>query len=197
MNVSGSVSCWLQLLQAGDPEAAQPLWERYFAQLEALARRRLHGRALAVADAEDVALSAFDSLCRGVSQGRFPQLRDRDNLWRLLVVITVRKVAHLLRDQSCQKRSGGGPRPAGQPTDDELLYEVIAPGPTPDFAAQLAEECARLLSLLPRQELVQVARWKMEGHTNQEIATLLGCAPRTVDRKLQLIRHLWEQEDGT
>ena len=40
-----------------------------------------------IAEPEDVALSAFNSLCRGLENGRFPKLQDRDDLWRLLVVI--------------------------------------------------------------------------------------------------------------
>ena len=43
-------------------------------------------------DAEDAALSVFDSFCDGAARGRFPQLVDRDDLWRLLVTITTYKV---------------------------------------------------------------------------------------------------------
>ncbi len=86
----GSVSRWLGDLKAGDAAAAQPLWERYFARLVGLARAKLRGarRGGAAADEEDAALSAFNSFCAGVACGRFPQLADRDDLWRLLVVIT-------------------------------------------------------------------------------------------------------------
>jgi DNA-directed RNA polymerase specialized sigma24 family protein len=31
----------------------------------------------------------------------------------------------------------------------------------------------------------------MEGYTNQEIAAKLGCALRSVERRLRLIRALW------
>jgi len=34
----------------------------------------------------------------------------------------------------------------------------------------------------------------MEGYTIEEIAALVGCAPRSVKRKLQLIRTLWAKE---
>ena len=61
---------------------------------------------------------------------------------------------------------------------------------TPEFAAQVAEECQRLLGLLP-EELRRVAVWKMEGHTNDEIASSLDCALRSVERKLERIRNLW------
>src|SRR5262245_35365581 len=104
MAADGSVTRWLDLVQAGDAGAAQQLWQRYFARLVALARQRIRHAPRAAADEEDVALSAFDSFCRNAERGRFPQLMDRDSLWRLLVVITARKAAHLVRDRGRQKR---------------------------------------------------------------------------------------------
>src|SRR3954463_13568021 len=83
----GSVTVWLGDLKAGGDEAVQPLWERYFERLVILARQRLRDAPRAVADEEDAALSAFDSFCRSVQGGRFPRLGDRDDLWRILVVI--------------------------------------------------------------------------------------------------------------
>jgi hypothetical protein len=90
MASEGSVTHWLGQLCAGDQAAAQPLWERYFQRLVDQARARLRATPRRVADEEDVALSVFDSFCRGAERGRFPQLSDRDDLWRLLVVITGR-----------------------------------------------------------------------------------------------------------
>src|ERR687886_50259 len=95
----GSVTRWLGRLQAGDPAAAQQLWERYFPRLVGLARQRLRGAPRRAADEEDVALSAFDSFCRGVARGRFPQLHDRNNLWGLLVLITARKALNLAQHE--------------------------------------------------------------------------------------------------
>ena len=95
MRSSGSITRWLGQLKAGAADAVEPLWERYFRRLVGLARARLQGTPRRAADEEDVALSAFDSFCRGAEQGRFPQLLDRDNLWRLLVTITARKAFRL------------------------------------------------------------------------------------------------------
>jgi DNA-directed RNA polymerase specialized sigma24 family protein len=188
----GSVSRWLGPLQEGDPAAAQQLWERYFQRLVELARQRLRA-APRRQDAEDVALSAFDSFCRGAGHGRFPELADRDGLWRLLVVITARKAAHHRRDARRQKRGGTTAEPPGG--DAELsLEQLISREPSPEFAAQAAEECRRLFGLLGDAELEQVALLKMEGHTVEQIAQQLGYAPRTIKRKMRLIRTLWEQE---
>jgi hypothetical protein len=36
-----------------------------------------------------------------------------------------------------------------------------------------------------------IAVWQMEGHTVEEIAAKVGCSPRTVARKLAVIRERW------
>ena len=201
MSSEGSVTHWLGQLQAGDPAAVQRLWERYFADLVGLARKRLQGTPRRAADEEDVALSAFDSFCRGAAAGRFPQLSDRDNLWRLLFTLTMQKAVDLVRAERRQKRGGGAvldeaallglPGTNGGPMD---LEQVLSREPTPELAAQMAEECQRLLRSLDDADLQTVALAKMEGCTNAEVAARLGCSLRSVERKLGLIRRIWERE---
>lgn len=193
-----SVTHWIDQLQAGDPSAAEKLWDSYFRRLVALARARLQGVPRCAADEEDVALSAFDSFCRGAQRGRFPQLSDRNNLWRLLVVITSRKASDLAQHEARKKRGGGLGEAALPGLHDSVpaasLDQLSGREPTPEFAAEVAEECQRLLDLLGDGELRSVALWKMEGYSIDEIAAKLGCAPRTVDRKLWVIRTLWEEK---
>jgi DNA-directed RNA polymerase specialized sigma24 family protein len=69
--------------------------------------------------------------------------------------------------------------------------------PTPEFAAEVADECRRLLDGLGDPELRSIALWKMEGATDEEIAARLGYVLRTVQRRVQLIRRLWEKEGTT
>jgi DNA-directed RNA polymerase specialized sigma24 family protein len=192
MSPDGSVTRWLGQLQGGDPAAAQQLWQHYFRRLVALARQRLRAAPRRAADEEDVALSAFDSFCRNAEQGRFPQLADRDSLWRLLVTITARKAAHLVRDERRQKR--GGAESARNTEADLVLAEVLSREPSPAFAAEVAEQCQRLLRRLGDKELEAVALLRMEGYTVEEITGKLGCAPRSVKRKLALIRTIWDKE---
>ena len=201
MPSEGSVTNWIGQLQAGDSAVAQPLWERYFQRLVLLARKKLQGAPRRAADEEDVALSAFDSFCRAAEDRRFPTLADRDSLWRLLVILTARKALHIIRDECRQKRGGGHvlnetALGAATPEGREAgLDEVIGAEPTPDFAAQVAEEYRRLLDLLDSDELRLIAVSRMEGYSTEEIAGRLGCAPRTVERKLQRIRGLWSTEN--
>ena len=193
----GSITGWIDRLKAGDPVAAQRLWECYFQRLVGLARKHLQKRRPRAADEEDVALSAFDSFCRGAEAGRFPQLDDRDNLWRLLVVLTARKASHLLRDEGRQKRGGNVvalPEPTASSSADTGLDRILSREPTPEFAAQLAEEYQRVLTSLGDRTLEAVVAWKIEGYTNEEIAQKLDCTPRSVYRKLCIIRELWERQ---
>jgi DNA-directed RNA polymerase specialized sigma24 family protein len=195
----GSVTHWIGQLQAGDPVAAQKLWERYFRRLVSLARKKLRDAPRRAADEEDVALSAFASFCRVAAQGQFPQLADRDNLWRLLVTITARKALHLRRDEGRQKRGGGevlnlSQMPGASGRAETMFEQVLDREPTPAFAAQVAEETRRLLACLGDGQLRAIALAKLEGHTNEAIARQLGWARVTVQRKLRLIRDIWAKE---
>jgi hypothetical protein len=155
-----------------------------------------------VKDEEDVALSAFDSFCRAAEGGRFPRLDDRDDLWRLMLTFTARKAAHLVRDERRDKRGGGKvcteadlPDDGdGDGGDDGLLANVLGPEPTPEFAAQMAEDYQRLLDKLGAEDLRSIAVWTLEGDTAVEIAARLGRSVRTVARKLVVIRELWREE---
>jgi DNA-directed RNA polymerase specialized sigma24 family protein len=198
MQSEGSVSVWLRQLRQGDPAAAQPLWKRYFRRLAGLARKKLAGLPRRAADEEDVALSAFHSVCRAAAQDRFPRLDDRDDLWQVLVMVAERKAYKARRDQHRLKRGGGAVRGesglmglSGGGGFDGL----VTPEPTPQFAAQVADDCARLLERLGDPVLRQIAVWKLEGETVEQIAARLGRVPRTVQRRLEIIRRIWD-EDG-
>jgi DNA-directed RNA polymerase specialized sigma24 family protein len=201
MSSFGSVTRWIARLKAGEHAAAQKLWQRYSLRLVHLARARLRDAPRRAADEEDVALGAFDSLCRGAEAGRFPRLSDRDDLWRLLVVLTARKAANLAKHERRIKRGGGRvlaeaelALPSDGSEDFEGLEAIIGDEPTPEFAAQVGEECRRLLDALGDPQLRDIATMKLEGYTDEEVAARLGCTDRTVRRRLQLIRKLWEKE---
>lgn len=197
----GSITCWIHELRAGRPEAAEALWRPYYERLVALASKKLGMAPRRMADEEDVALSAFHSFCAGAAAGRFPRLGDRDDLWQVLVMLTVRKAANLRKLLFRQKRGGAA---GGDESDffkglDEAarvrIDHIVGNEPTPEFAAQIAEECRRLLDQLNDPTLTMVAVAKMEGYTNEEIAARLQVKTRTVERKLGVIRSLWNCRD--
>jgi RNA polymerase sigma factor (sigma-70 family) len=198
----GSITHWFEQVREGDSVAAQAVWERYFPELVRLAREKLRGTPRRAADEEDVASSAMESLFRAAQNGRFPDLADRHDLWRLLLRMTARKVVDLQRRESRKRRGGGQVKGESvfasvDPADERAgLAEVIGDGPTPEFAAVMAEEYQRRLERLDDPNLAALAVAKMEGYTNDEIAERLGCSVRTIERRLRLIRKKWQQEES-
>ncbi len=72
-----------------------------------MASRKLGDLPRRVADEEDVVLSAFHDFLRGVEEGRFTRLDDREDLWQVLVMLTERKAIGLRRKTQAEKRGGG------------------------------------------------------------------------------------------
>jgi DNA-directed RNA polymerase specialized sigma24 family protein len=196
MQPDDSVARLIQKIKTGDDQAAQVLWDRYFAQLVRLAHQRLAGQNTRMADEEDIALSVLDSFIRAVADDHFPEVRDRNDLWRLLSVMTFRKTVDRIRHEQRQKRQAQGESAIineGFQSGIRPMDRVCAPDPTPELAATLAEDCQRLLGLL-EGDLQTMAVCKLEGYTNREIAEQCGCSVSTVERRLHLIRKKWRRE---
>jgi RNA polymerase sigma factor (sigma-70 family) len=174
-----------QLIRAAQQDRASavgPLLAVYFDRLVQLARKRLQNLPGLANYDEDLALRAFHSVYRRVRDPERPlRLTDRDDFWRLLATRTISRAIDLIR----RHRPG---EVAGAYDPEQLLSRE----PTPEEAAATADECRRLLDALQDPELRQVALWKVEGYTNEEIAARLDCVPRTVERKVRRIRLLWQ-----
>jgi DNA-directed RNA polymerase specialized sigma24 family protein len=200
MTSGESVTQWIHQLKEGERAAIQKLWEAYFTRLVGMSRQWLRNTPTQAVEAEDVALSAFDSFFRRAEQGQFPKLFDRTDLWQLLVVIAFRKACNQIKHESRRQPRNGRVFHASalvaEDGDDAgtVFTRLIGREPDPELAAQTVEEYRRLLAILKDDQLSQIALWKMEGFTNEEIATKLGRSLPTVERKLARIRHRWEKE---
>jgi DNA-directed RNA polymerase specialized sigma24 family protein len=194
-----SVSRLLDGLKEGDAADIQRLWDRYFHRLVGLAGSRLPGHTRRAYDEEDIALSAFQSFCDRAGRGQFPSLSDRDDLWRLLSTITTRKVIATIRHETRLKRGGGlvvGESAVANEEDATGggLTQYLSREPTPEAAIHFADAYERLFARLDDPTLKSVAQLRLEGRSSEEIAAELGTTRRTVDRKLALVRAIWEEE---
>ena len=179
-STTGSVSIWVTQLQGGSRNSVRKLLERYWPRLLGLAASRLRDAPHLAGYAEDVALGVFNSLCRGVERGKFPNLDSRESVWQLLAVMTIRRTIDLKRKALREQQLADG-----------SISGFSASEPSPDAQAEMQDRVRHLLKSLNDTELRQIALLKGEGYENEEIAAKLGCGLRTVERKLRQIRERW------
>ncbi len=189
------VSVWLDKLKGGtNTDAIEKIWHRYYGQLIGYARKKLGTVPRRDFDEEDIVTDALDEFFNDVRRDRFPQLEDRDDLWRILLVLTLRKVLQNIRSNKAAKRGGGQVRgdsvffsPSGNTGFDNLS------APQLDFVEELTLEMHDQLDSLGEETLKQVGVLKLQGYTNEEVAAKLEVSERTVERKLERIREIWKK----
>jgi len=184
LETSQSITRLIRAVQDGSNSAIRPLLAAYFDRLVHLARKRLQNMPGLDGYDEDLALRSFHSVYERLRDPARPlDLAGRDDLWRLLATRTISRAIDLIR----------GHHPEEVPGEQDVT-QLLTCEPTPQEAAEVADECRRLLDSLPEPELRQIVLWKVEGYTNEEIAIRLDCVPRTIERKVSRIRLLWKHE---
>lgn len=184
-----TVTDWIRDLRGGDEAAAARIWGRFFERLCRLAQRRLAGARGALKDEEDVALSAMNAVFAGVREGRFEQLEGRDDLWKVLAMITVRKVIDARRRS--QRRGE-----VEEAAIEAELEELAQGGPGGATEAEYLDALTTVSHLLLDRldpPLREVAVLRLEGRSNQEISEHVGRSLPTVERHLRMIRHRLSQ----
>ncbi len=196
-----SITAWIERLKGGESVAAQHVWAEYLDRLLRLARHRLGTTPRGASDEEDVVLSVFNALFQGVREDRFSRLDDREDLWQVLVMLTERKVIAQRRRELAARRGGGQVRGESAFVADNVTDpRAMAVGADVDhisldeLAQHLAEESGHMLQRLDDPLLQKIALEKLQGFTNQEIAARHDISLRGLERKLQLIRRIWESE---
>jgi RNA polymerase sigma-70 factor (ECF subfamily) len=177
-------------LRTGDQTAAALVVEHYAHRLVALARSHLDRRILPKEDAEDVLQSVFKSFfhrCRG---GQF-RLDRREDLWALLVTLTLHKCGHHADHFWAARRDVR--REVVSPADASgSAWERYAREPTPEEAALLTETVERLLDGLEAHQRA-IVTLTLEGATVAQVAARLNTTQRTVQRVLRGVRERLER----
>jgi DNA-directed RNA polymerase specialized sigma24 family protein len=145
-------------------------------------------------DENDIVQSLFGSFF-AAQQGQGYSLQGREELWRLLVWMTLCKVANVAHHHQRARRDVRREQPVATRKDPlgsgrDRLAEVEDLGrfsPEDEVISRL--ELARLLRRL-RKDQRQILAWKLEGYTNAEIGRKLDRTERTVEIKLRLIREV-------
>jgi RNA polymerase sigma-70 factor (ECF subfamily) len=180
----------LQAWRADDQEAARQLVDRYLDRLVALARRRLSQRLASRVDAEDVVQSVFRTFFHRAKEGKF-QIKDQDDLCKLLMRITVHKVLKQVEHHTAGKRDPHLETEQGN-RSLERMHELLAKEPTPEAEVLFLDQLEHLMSELRPQER-KILEMRMQGYSNEEIASELGIYDRKIRRVIERVRGLAEQ----
>jgi DNA-directed RNA polymerase specialized sigma24 family protein len=197
MSSMGSLTLCVQRLRSPDcrerDEAARIIWERFSARLLGLVRRHLDNRIRRREDEQDVLQSVYASFCMGQYSGKTSPA-SREELWKLLVRITMCKVVNTAHRHHAARRDVRRERTepyessaAGSLFPRWMLEHVDRSQPSQEEKLVVLEEVERLLHGLS-PDLRRIVIWKLEGFTNAEIAGMIGRTVRSVELKMQVIR---------
>lgn len=184
----GSVSRWIVDLRNGHESAAENIWNRYHGRLFRVANRALGRSPRAVADEDDVVVSAFGAFLRRTGEGAYAALATRDDLWRLLATITY---SHARKQSSFLTRLRRFS--VARQDSEEVLRQLVSEHPSAEVVVIMRENLHVLMAKLGDPELQQIALERLEGHTTAEIAANQHRSVRTIERRLALIREKWQR----
>jgi RNA polymerase sigma-70 factor (ECF subfamily) len=167
----------------GDQQAASALFHRFASQLTVVASKQLSPSVAVRVDGEDIVQSVFRSFFTRCSSGRF-QIDDAEQLWRLLLTITLRKARSQARLHRAQRRSVESAAPI---QESDWLAEDLARQPSAEDALILTDELHQVLKDLP-PTYGRMLEMRLAEHSVEEIADELGISQHSVRRALKLLR---------
>lgn len=170
----------LELWRAGNERAARVLVKRYMARMTALVRSRLSRKLARRVDPDDIVLSAW----RSFFVGRDVTVPDNDDIWPLLVTISLRKLSRQATRHTAGRRDIHAEADVGSADN---WQQIMARQPTSGDAAALSDEVEAVMRKLDAVERGVLTRY-LQGMNTAAIAGELGCSDRTVRRTLERIR---------
>jgi RNA polymerase sigma-70 factor (ECF subfamily) len=192
MSQDHSFADLMDRLRRGDADAASEIFSCFAHRLIGLARTRLDRLLRQKLDPEDVVQSVFRSFFERHVKGQL-DLPDRESLWGLLTVITLRKCGHRIEYFQTERRNLRREVVSRHTSDDSRSsFEAIARDPTPSEAAILAEMVEKLIEGLEGRDR-QIVELRLQGYVISEISAQVHCTERTVSRVLERVKKRLER----
>jgi RNA polymerase sigma-70 factor (ECF subfamily) len=143
-------------------------------------------------DPEDVVQSAYRSFFARARDGQF-EVQPGNDLWQLLVGITLHKLQHQVRRNVAGKRAVGREQPlepAGDKAEQGPL-PIFTQEPSPIEAVALVDEVEQLMARLePTQR--RILELRLQGYDREEIGAEIGKSECTVRRVLKQVQQQLE-----
>jgi len=181
----------IERCRQGDQAAARQLFDAYVERLLPLARRRISQRLASRVDPEDVIQSVFRTFFARLKDDQF-SIHDQNDLFRLLVRITVHKALRQVAHHKAAKRDPN--QEVAQSADSqEHLLQLLTSEPTPDEAVLFLDHLEGFMNLLPSDDR-RILELRMQGYSTEEIAQQMNSYDRKVRRVLERIRDVADHE---
>lgn len=172
-----------------ESNAEERLFEEYSQRLIQLASQNIHPSLLRRFDGEDVVQSVFRTLFRRIEADKL-HIEGSQQLWKLLVKLTLCKTRSHARKHTAQKRDAIGDQSL------TLSSPVMDGQPLPEDALALREELDLVLAHLPNRA-AEIVSMRLEGRNRSEIAKELNLSRQTIHRILRLTQQRLEQRFDT
>lgn len=189
-------NAWFSAVCDGDGASTTRLWEDYFERIGRSVAGRLTSQGRRYEDQEDVANSVLRTFFRRASLGQFKELGDKDQLWKLLLTIAIRK-ANDYRKRSMAQRRGGKDNVLGQNMGDDsdrmaAIDMVASPNShLPEAELRAQELFDSVMQRMPDDKTRDVVLLHLQGAEKQQIAEMQKCSIRTVERRMQNAIAVW------
>lgn len=182
MSEAESTKEFVRRLRSRDPAAAEKLFKQYGERLVRIAGKNLSRKLTGRVEGEDVVQSVFRTFFRRTAEGQF-KIDTSDEIWRLLVTITLVKSRQQGRHHSAKMRD------VARETQVDELYqtEAVVKEPGPEEAAVFVDQIDSLLRGLP-ELYCDVLRMRLAGNSAIDTAASLGVSRQTVYRALALLK---------
>lgn len=172
----------LRRIRGGEQDAATAIYLRYAERLQALARTKTSEALAARIDPEDVVQSVFRTFFRRATEGDY-DVPHGDELWKLLLVISLNKIRALANYHRAAKRDVSSTVPleeydqstSGRDGSQAMALHVLE---------MIVEDSIQYLPMA-QQEMI---RLRIEGHEVSDIAETTKRSKRSVERVLQQFR---------
>ncbi|MBX9654781.1 sigma-70 family RNA polymerase sigma factor [bacterium] len=176
--------------QGGDERAFEAIFEKYGERLIRLANKRISERLAGRIEAEDVVQSVFRTFFGRVQDHRFT-FNHADDLWKLLVSMTLNKLRNKVDFHTAAKRDVGTEQPLSGNSSNPSAFDPSGDEPSPEAVVAFLDLLEHFMSEL-RDGDRRILELRLQGMTQDEVAREVGCTERTVRRTIDRIRAVAE-----
>lgn len=187
-------------LSGENPREISPAeWSALMHKLARQAERSLWWMRKGTVSADDTAMSTLRTYLRQTREGELPPPTDPDSLWPELERQLTRKIdkaaatQRYLKNKRAIRYSEMAPQLDGRPAEAGFAEPTASPE---DVEAYVGQAMKLLTDSISDEELLRIARLKLECHTTAEIAELSGLSEHQVRRRLSQIRTLLTDAQG-